>query len=32
MEELFKLALGLVEPWYVKSINFDVSKKKLDMK
>jgi transposase len=31
MEELFKLALGLVEPWYVKSINFDVYGKRLDI-
>jgi len=31
MEELFKLALGLAEPWYVKAINFDGSKKRLDI-
>ena len=31
MEELFKLALGLQEPWYVKSINFAVENKRLDI-
>jgi transposase len=31
MEELFKLALGLTEPWYVKSLKFDVAHKRLDI-
>jgi transposase len=31
MEELFKLALGLVEPWIVKSLSFNVEKKRLDI-
>lgn len=31
MEELFKLALGVVEPWYVKELRFDVESKRLDI-
>ena len=31
MEELFKKALGIDEPWYVKSIDFIVESKRLDI-
>jgi len=30
--ELFQLALGLQEPWFVSSSSFDVNKKRLDIK
>ena len=31
MEDLFKKALGIDEPWYVKSIDFIVESKRLDI-
>ncbi|MDQ7002707.1 MAG: ISL3 family transposase [Ghiorsea sp.] len=31
MQKLFEAALGIQSPWYVKSINFDVAKKRLDI-
>jgi transposase len=30
-EELFKIALGLEEPWYIKAIDFNVEEKQLDL-
>ncbi len=30
-KELIQLALGLLSPWYVKDINLDVSKKRMDI-
>jgi len=30
-EELFKIALGLEKPWYIKSIDFKVEEKQLDL-
>jgi transposase len=31
MEEIFSQALGIVDPWFIKSVNFDVEKKRLDI-
>jgi transposase len=30
-EELFKVALGLEEPWYIKTIDFNIEEKQLDL-
>ena len=29
IEQLFSAALGIVDPWYIKSVNFDSASKKL---
>ena len=29
LEQLFSVALGITDPWYIKSVNFDSSRKKL---
>ena len=31
MQELFEKALGIEEPWYVKSLQFDPDAKRLDI-
>lgn len=31
MEDLFRVALGLEEPWYIESLSFDAEKKRLDI-
>ncbi len=31
IEQLFSQALGIVSPWYIKSVNFDSANKKLDI-
>jgi hypothetical protein len=31
MKEIFSQALGIVDPWFIKSVNFDVEKKRLDV-
>ncbi|MDX8384208.1 MAG: hypothetical protein R8M45_09010 [Ghiorsea sp.] len=31
IQKLFEAALGIQSPWYVKSINFDIAKKRLDI-
>jgi hypothetical protein len=31
LEQLFSAALGITDPWYIKSVNFDSSRKKLDI-
>ena len=31
IEQLFSTALGIVDPWYIKSVNFDSVNKKLDI-
>ena len=31
IEQLFSQALGIVDPWYIKSVNFNSEKKKLDI-
>ena len=31
LEQLFSAALGIADPWYIKSVNFDSSRKKLDI-
>ncbi|MDQ7002131.1 MAG: ISL3 family transposase [Ghiorsea sp.] len=31
MQKLFEAALGIQSPWYVKSIQFDIAKKRLDI-
>lgn len=31
IEQLFSAALGIVDPWYIKSVNFDSASKKLDI-
>ena len=31
IEQLFSEALGIVSPWYIKSVNFDSARKKLDI-
>ena len=31
IEQLFSAALGIVDPWYIKSVNFDSVSKKLDI-
>ena len=30
-EELFKVALGLEEPWCIKAIDFNIEEKQLDL-
>jgi transposase len=30
-EELFRIALGLEKPWYIKTIDFKVEEKQLDL-
>jgi len=30
-KDLIQLALGLSSPWYVKDINLDISKKRMDI-
>jgi hypothetical protein len=30
-EELFRIALGLEKPWYIKAIEFKVEEKQLDL-
>jgi len=30
-EELFRIALGLEKPWYIKNIEFKVEEKQLDL-
>jgi transposase len=31
IEQLFSAALGIIDPWYIKSVNFDSARKKLDI-
>ena len=31
IEQLFSAALGIVDPWYIKSVNFNSDQKKLDI-
>lgn len=31
IEQLFSAALGIADPWYIKSVNFDSANKKLDI-
>ena len=31
IEQLSSAALGIVDPWYIKSVNFDSARKKLDI-
>ncbi len=31
MKEIFSQALGIVDPWFIKSEIFDVEKKRLDI-
>jgi len=31
MQKLFETALGIVSPWYVKSVDFNVADKRLDI-
>ena len=30
IEQLFSAALGIADPWHIKSVNFDSASKKLD--
>lgn len=32
MEDLFKVALGIEDPWYIEDLSFDVERKRLDIR